>query len=43
MFKLADGTVNLPGPALRDATPRRLKNASRPVLDAPDEAHWNEF
>jgi uncharacterized phage infection (PIP) family protein YhgE len=26
MFKLAEGTPNLPGPALRDATPRQLSN-----------------
>ena len=27
MFKLAEGGANLPAPALRDATPKRLANA----------------
>ena len=27
MFKLAEGTAGVPGPALRDATPKRLANA----------------
>jgi methyl-accepting chemotaxis protein len=34
MFKLAEGHANLPGPALRDATPRQLSN-SRPVAAKP--------
>jgi len=31
MFKLEEGTANLPGPALRDATPKRLAGQSRGV------------
>ncbi len=55
MFKLETGTSNLPGPALRDATPRRLA-AGRPgaKLPAPgrkvvpphlvnEEDEWEEF
>ena len=30
MFKLEEGTTNLPGPALRDATPKRL--AGQPTM-----------
>ena len=43
MFKLAAGSSQLPGPALRDATPRQLKRAARPLLNASDQEHWDEF
>ena len=33
MFKLAAGGGNLPGPALRDATPKRLERLERKVSD----------
>ncbi|MHB1427677.1 MAG: methyl-accepting chemotaxis protein [Rhodocyclaceae bacterium] len=55
MFKLEAGAANLPGPALRDATPRRLA-ASRPGVKLPapgrkvapphlvnEEDEWEEF
>jgi methyl-accepting chemotaxis protein len=55
MFKLAEGTANLPGPALRDATPKQLGGRTPPArLDKParqippphladDEDEWAEF
>ncbi len=52
MFKLAEGRAGLPGPALRDGTPRRLaqpkpapssgKKAPPPHLDG-NEDEWAEF
>jgi methyl-accepting chemotaxis protein len=55
MFKLAEGTSNLPGPALRNATPKRLGGAKAagtapkklkhiaPPRLADDEEEWEEF
>ena len=55
MFKLSEGTVNLPVPALRDATPKRLpgnRTAARlaeparkiaPLHLAGEEDEWEEF
>ena len=55
MFKLSEGTTNLPGPALRDATPKRLPG-NRPAAKlaepgrkiapphlAGEEDEWEEF
>ena len=55
MFKLAAGSENLPGPALRDATPKQLQGKPQPAkLAKPgkaippphlsdDEEEWEEF
>ncbi len=55
MFKLAEGTANLPGPALRDATPKQLGGRTpaarldKPARQIPpphladDEDEWAEF
>jgi methyl-accepting chemotaxis protein len=55
MFKLETGTINLPGPALRDATPRRLAGTrpsaklaapgkkSAPPHLSDDADEWEEF
>jgi methyl-accepting chemotaxis protein len=55
MFKLVEGTTNVPGPALRDATPKQLGERAAPVRTvkpakqippphlADDEDEWAEF
>ena len=35
MFKLAEGGSNLPGPVLRDATPRQIGARPAPAAPAP--------
>jgi methyl-accepting chemotaxis protein len=55
MFKLSEGTANVPGPALRDATPKQLgektphARLAKPAKQIPpphladDEDEWAEF
>ena len=48
MFKLATGGTHLPGPALRDATPKALPGAKKKVSAAmvvphSDDERWDEF